>query len=57
MKRLLLCIMLLGCGHSPSWENVIRHPDGTYEDKESGECWIDTGYRYIPAQCPKENPS
>jgi len=53
MKKLVLLLLLVGavaCG--PSWKNIVIHPDGTYEDVESGECWRDSPNGLVPAPCP-----
>jgi len=46
MIYLAIAVVLVACG--PSWSDVIKHPDGTIENPETGECWRDT----VPVQCP-----
>jgi hypothetical protein len=44
-------ITALGCG--PSWKDVVKHPDGTFEDTKTGECWREGPYGgYEPVRCP-----
>jgi hypothetical protein len=50
--RLLLLVMLVGCG--PTWDQVVRHPDGTIEDPETGECWRNTPEGSVPVECPSD---
>lgn len=47
MRALLLAVVLVGCG--PSWRDVVRHPDGTYEDTRTHECWDEVNE---PVRCP-----
>jgi hypothetical protein len=47
----IISLAMLACG--PSWSDVIRHPDGTIENPETGECWRDTSAGPVPVQCPR----
>jgi len=49
MNPRILIISLLACSCGPSWSDVKRHPDGTYENIRTHECW--TEYNE-PVQCP-----
>ena len=46
-------LILCSCG--PSWENVIQHSNGVYEDTKTGECWIYSNGQHVPVECPKKD--
>lgn len=51
MNPRILIVALLLCSCGPAWSDVRRHPDGTYENIRTHECW--TEYNE-PVQCPDD---
>lgn len=51
----LVALLLAACG--PTWNEVIKHPDGTLEDPKTHECWrwddsLESDSQVYPVECP-----
>lgn len=55
MTLILVLLICFCCACGPSWENVIQHSNGVYEDTKTGECWIYKDGQHLPVQCPNES--
>ena len=56
----LVTLFLVACG--PTWNEVIKHPDGTLEDPKTHECWrwsdeLDSENGVFPVECPRTEES
>lgn len=54
MKKLIIAVALLISACGPTWNDVVRHPDGTIEDPKTGECWRDSPSGAVPVVCPPD---
>jgi len=51
IKLLVFSALFIACG--PSWDNVIIHDNGVYEDPDTGACWVYDAGTYTPVRCPE----